>query len=91
VRSALRGFYFPAVINTRPVSQINKAREEFEEFLRALATESRREQAEEYWDHVHALEQLGRDMAEAMGGEFWMIRCRIEDKNRAKGLYAEGA
>jgi hypothetical protein len=57
VRAGLRGFYFPAVINTRPVSQINKAREEFEEFLKALSTESRREQAVEYWDHVHALEQ----------------------------------
>lgn len=86
----MRGFYFPPMIpQTGAVGQINKVREEFGEFLGAMTSEDLHRQAEELWDHIHALESLSRELANILGPDFWLIRQKVEDKNRVKGLYAE--
>lgn len=78
---------FPQVPPHKCADQFAKVREELEEVEHAHDEDNL---IEEYWDTMHALEQLGRKIAEQVGGDrFWSGRDVVLTKNYGRGLYAQ--
>lgn len=79
-------FLFPAVPRHKCDDQFNKVREELEEIETAPDDEN---MLLEYWDTVHALEQIGRKIAARVGqAKFMNGRDHVLSKNYGRGLYA---
>lgn len=80
-------FLFPAVPRHKIGDQIAKVREELDEIETAPDEEN---MVLEYWDTVHALEQIGRRIHDQVGSaKFWNGRDMVLTKNYGRGLYAK--
>lgn len=79
-------FLFPAVPSHKCDDQFNKVREELEEIETAPDDEN---MLLEYFDTLHALEQIGRKIHDRVGAaKFWNGRDAVLTKNYGRGLYA---
>ena len=79
-------FLFPAVPRHKCDDQFNKVREELEELELAIDEYNL---IEEYFDTLHALEQIGRKIHDQVGAaKFWNGRDVVLTKNYGRGLYA---
>lgn len=78
---------YPDINITDPVRQCRKVSEELIEMTEALAQGKMYESLEEYWDCMHALQQIGYHLAKKHGVLFNVVGGAVESKNRARGLY----
>ena len=78
---------YPDIKITDPVRQCRKVSEELIELTEALAQDKVYESLEEYWDCMHALQQIGYYLQERHGVLFNVVGSHVEFKNRARGLY----
>ena len=80
-------FLFPPVPKHKISNQFDKVREELQEIEDAP---DRFNMVEEYWDTVHALEQIGREIARKVGSQvFYDGKDIVLEKNFGRGLYCQ--
>lgn len=80
-------FIFPPVPKSKIKDQYAKVMEELQELQTAT---DRYNMVEEYWDTVHALEQIGREIARQVGSHsFFEGKDIVLAKNFGRGLYSQ--
>jgi len=78
---------YPDIKIVDPVRQCRKIGEELIELTEALAQDKTYESIEEFWDCMHALQQIGHHLQNKHGVLFNVVGAHVEFKNRARGLY----
>lgn len=78
---------YPDIKIEDPIRQCRKIAEELIELTEALATGNVVDSIEEYWDTVHALDQVGHWLQKRYADLYTELQDHVQRKNKARGLY----